>query len=238
MPLVQHFHILGRRMGAGAWTSTTVMNDVKEFDTGVALFPVISTADSLEVVSSDANDTGAGTGVQQVNIVYIDASNNIASVTKTMNGLTPVAVGGIANEILWMEAQAVGSNFVSAGNILLRKVTGGAGVEQITAGGNKSRSAKFMVPAGYMGMVTMWTCSTVTDTLDARLRATVRTLDRALVGPYLYQDGMYLPNNAWHTEDIDHSTELPPLARVKISAVAGALNVRADVSFCVTIRSM
>ena len=52
-----------------------------------------ATAAAITIVSSNANDTAAGTGARTVFVEYIDSNYNSVTVTVTMNGTTPVAVG-------------------------------------------------------------------------------------------------------------------------------------------------
>ena len=92
------FNIIGRRAG---FTSTSVLNDVKEFANSTAAIPVIT------------------------------SNNLVESAAITLNGTAAVAAGFTANEILWMETTAVGSEAVAVGNIRLRVVTGSIEIEQL-----------------------------------------------------------------------------------------------------------
>jgi len=187
------WRILGRRAG---FTSTSVLNDVKEFDNSVAAIPILSNS-SLDILSSSVNDDVGGTGINTVRVAYINSSNNFVQsdpieldgTTLRTNVLTGV------NAVLWMEAETVGSGAVAVGNIRLRINGGVIEVEQITAGGNKSLSARIMVPAGYNAYLTSWDGHCVNADQDMRLRATVNTATRALIAPYLFQDNAYLAVN-------------------------------------------
>lgn len=224
------FNILGRRAG---FTSTSVYNDVKEYDNSVANIPVLSNS-TLDIISSNANDTIAGTGVRQVKVVYIDNSNNLVeSAAINLNGTTLVTsvLTGV-NFVLWMEAVTVGSGNVAAGNIRLRINGGTIEVEQITAGGNKSRGGAVMIPTGYTGYITSLQGTAVSTTQNILLRATVNTLDRSLSSVYHYVDNLYLTDSQVDRSDF-HSLKLPALCKVKVSTISGATGVgnRADVSF-------
>lgn len=233
----QVFIITGRRAG---FTSPSVLNDVKEFGNAVASIPTITTGDALEVISSSTDDDGspAGTGVQTVKVTYIDASNNIVeSANIVLNGTAAVAAGFTANEILWMETTAVGTGGVAAGNIRLRVVAGAVEAEQISLGGNKSLSARFMVPAGYTAYLTTWDGLAVNNDQDLRLRATVTSLTRTLTsGIYHFQAGAYIPSNAAHFTILP-SLRLPALCKVKVSTFSGGTpgTVRAETNFSIVI---
>ena len=75
----------------------------------------------LEIVSDNANDTSAGSGVQSVDIHYLDETTGLGnSEIVILNGLTPVnTVDTNIGNIQWMHAQTVGSGGVPAGNISL-----------------------------------------------------------------------------------------------------------------------
>lgn len=80
-------------------------------------FDIITTADTLDIVSTSANDTSAGTGAQSVLIVGID--ENFLSVTEivTLNGTTPVTT---ANNYLGVNRMIVlvsGTNRTNVGTI-------------------------------------------------------------------------------------------------------------------------
>ena len=55
---------------------------------GLRYYP--STAAALNVVSTNANDTAAGTGARTVRVTGLDANWNEISEIVTLNGLTPV----------------------------------------------------------------------------------------------------------------------------------------------------
>lgn len=212
------FNIIGQRRG---FTSTSVLNGVKEYDNSVADFAITSNS-TLDIISSDANDTAAGTGVRTVKVTYINNSNNLVeSAAITLNGTTLVTsvLTGV-NQVLWMETDTAGSTGVAAGNIRLRINGGTVEVEQITAGGNKSRSAIFMIPTGYTGYVVNWMASSVNFDQDVRLRGTVNSLDRSLSTVYHYMSEKYCASNTNIPSGTDIWLKCPALSRIKCSTVA------------------
>jgi len=225
------FNLIGQRNG---FTSSSVLNDVKEYDNGVARIADTNNS-TLDIISSSANDDGSpqGTGVGQVKVVYIDNSNNLVeSGAIVLNGTTLVTsvLTGV-NQVLWMESLVVGSGGVADGNIRLRINGGTVEVEQITAGGNKSRSAVFMVPTGYTGYVVNWRVSAVNNDQDVRLRGQVNTLDRSIATNYHYISQKYAAINT-NIPQHDIWMKIPALARVKASTMSGgtASTVRCNVN--------
>jgi hypothetical protein len=126
------------------------------------LYQTPTTAQSLEIVSSNANDTSAGTGARTITIVGLNSSWVETSVTVTMNGTTPVAVTGTWMRIYRMYIETTGTYGTStassqAGTITLRN--SGAGVTwgllslDGTFGLGQSLIGSYTVPSGYTAYV-------------------------------------------------------------------------------------
>jgi hypothetical protein len=229
------FHVMGQR---STFVDAVAYHDISEYlgVAGAYTFTNLTGSENFEIVSSAAADSAAGTGTRTVDICYVNTSYAITCTTVTMNGITPVAVGVLgALMILWMEAASGGSGEVSAGNISLRISGGGATHEYIKAGGNKSLSARFMVPDGYVALVPIWDTNSIRQAADFRLRATVKTIDRSLGTRYLFQD------NAWISADghADHDLpwlRFPARSKIKVSAIPNSVTqARCDVSFSIVL---
>ena len=107
---------------------------------------------TVEAISTDANDTAAGTGAQQITIEGLDESFNRASETITMAGLsasTATTTTFIRVFRAYIPAGSVGTYAGNnIGSITIR--TSGAGTRfiSILAGRGQSQSAHYCVPAG------------------------------------------------------------------------------------------
>ncbi|GAG03191.1 unnamed protein product, partial [marine sediment metagenome] len=137
--------------------SATVLDDV----TQVPSTTVIPSPGGiqLEVVSSSGDDVsvGDGTGVQQVDIHYLDTDGAEQTEIVIMAGATPVnTVATDIDFVQWMHSSVVGTGGVAAGNISLRNTAGTVTYEYIAAGGNQSLSARVKVPAGKTGYIMGW----------------------------------------------------------------------------------
>ncbi len=230
------FNVMGRRVG---FTNTTSLHDIGEYlgDGSVVSFTDLAGTEVLELVSSSANDAAAGTGIRTVNVAYIDQLGALQiSDPITLNGTTAVAITWKAKCILWIQATTVGSGGVAAGNIDVRIVSGAVVQERVTAGGNRSLSARFMVPTGYEAFVPTWEAHSVNQDMDCRLRATVCNFARTVIQPYIFQDNAYLAANTNHDSRLPYLV-FPAGARLKISAKAGATtgSPRCDSSFPVIL---
>lgn len=116
---------------------------------------VYPTADeSWEVVSDNANDTAAGTGARTVTIIALDDTYaQLATVTVSLNGTTPVALPNGAtyfrkNLFVVATAGTVGPDGLATGNITLRVASAGATRGLIQAGNNGSFCSHYTVPLG------------------------------------------------------------------------------------------
>lgn len=105
---------------------------------------------SMEVVSSSANDTAAGTGARTVSIDYLDAAYAAQTVVLTMNGTTPVAMPVPVMRVNGMRVATSGTfGGNNIGNLSLRLAGGlGATFAYLRAGIGLSRTSLYTVPAG------------------------------------------------------------------------------------------
>jgi len=218
--------ILGSR--SQGWSSTSVFGDACEYlDTSQADMNTPTSGQTLYVVSTSANDASAGTGVRTVQIVYLDASGNLAATTKTMNGTTPVSCGTGFTFILWMESVTVGAGNIAAGNISITSTNGAATVattfEYISAGGNRSLSGRCKIPTGYSGYLLSWSAASISATMDAQIRTDTLAYDRSLsAGAVHFQDRVFLASGAKQDQAPLWYLKCPAGAVIKVSAIPGS----------------
>lgn len=145
--------VFGRRTGIGnTWV------DLWEGPTAEYVFPTAPM--QMQVVSTSANDTAAGTGVQRISITYLDNLYNRQVEEVTLNGTTPVLT--VATNILRINSThsvAVGTNRTAVGNVSVQAVGGATTYAFITSGGNYARQAVYTVPEGGTAYVAQWQLS-------------------------------------------------------------------------------
>ncbi len=135
---------LGHVPSAGASVGAIAV-DVWE---GGGAYPFPATAQTLEVLSSSANDTAAGTGARTVSVSCLDAGyNQEALQTVSLNGITPVALTNQCLRVNVFTTATSGSGHVNAGDLTLRVAGGGTTLAIARAGYGFSRSAVYTVPA-------------------------------------------------------------------------------------------
>jgi hypothetical protein len=218
------------------FVNTSDQHDIAEFlqAGGNKTLPAITGSEAFAVSSTSVQDAAAGTGARSVLVVYLNSGWAIAQELVTLNGTTAVALAATGiKEILGMEVDGnVGSAGTAVGNISLHLVGNTSAVyERITGGGNRSLTAKFVVPLGYEAIIPSWTVSAINNDQEVRLRATVNTLDRTLSAVYKFQAMTYVPTNSVQTSDIQW-LKFPAKCIIKCSTIpAGtAGTVRASVS--------
>lgn len=118
------------------------------------LYPYMTGATSLEVVSSSAQDSAAGTGAASISMVLLDVNYVASTVVISLNGTTPVAIPGSWFRInvafvITKGSGASATRAVNAGDISIRNSGAGTVRGIIPAGKGITRQAVFTVDAGY-----------------------------------------------------------------------------------------
>lgn len=115
------------------------------------LIPRPSTAVSMELVSTSADDTAAGTGARSVVIGYLDTDYVAQLVVLPTNGLTPVALPSAARRInTFICADSVGTyGGTNIGTLSIRAAGGlGATYAHMPAGVGIHQSSLYTTPLG------------------------------------------------------------------------------------------
>jgi hypothetical protein len=128
--------------------------------------------EQMSVISEDANDTSAGSGVQTLTVSYLDAAGAEQTTTVTMNGttavpLTPTDVRFVQD----LQSLTVGTGGVADGNIRIYKTSDATLVySMIATGGNQSLVPSKMVPAGKTLILREWVASESSTNKRCRVR--------------------------------------------------------------------
>lgn len=214
--------------GSGCFTSLGERESLNQKVQGVDIWR--GTADTIPeppdvgeqmtVVSDDAGDALAGTGVQTVRIEYLDAAGVEKTEDIDLNGLT--GVNTIATDIRFVNAMyavAVGSNGVAEGNITIHQTGTPATVYNlIYIGGNMSLTVARMIPAGKSFYLTRWTATSTTQNQQVAIRIRATQRDGVLIqGVYLFIDSVIVEVDTYeHT--FSCPIRIPALAKIKVSA--------------------
>lgn len=117
--------------------------------TGGGLYPFMTVATSLEVVSDSASDAAAGVGARTVLISGLDINYVEQSSIITLNGLTAVDIPIQYFRINQIMVLSAGSSESNVGTITVRDAGAGATRGLIGPTNGISRQAVFTVPAGH-----------------------------------------------------------------------------------------
>ena len=149
---------LNLRQGRTTWNkwgyNTDIDNGVTETIASFGgTFTRLTTASTLSVVSTDANDINGGTGTNSIIIYGIDSNREAVIEVVTMNGVTPVTT---SNSYLGVNRLAIylsGSGGVNAGTINVTATTGGSTQGQIPLGEGSSQQAIFFTQTGHTALM-------------------------------------------------------------------------------------
>ena len=133
---------------------------------GSNLYPWPTAAETLSVVSDDADDTSAGTGARTVEIEGLDSSWNVLTETVTMNGSTPVVTTGLFLRVYRVRVVTAGSTGLNEGTITCTNTTSSNVIGQISLGSSgfgQSLMAIYTVPAGKTAYLTNFDFSSGKD---------------------------------------------------------------------------
>lgn len=114
----------------------------------------LTTADTMKISSSSANDTSSGTGARTVLLEGLNQNYEVISEVITLTGQTEVASTKAYLRVTGITVLTMGSNGGNAGVIYAGTGTVTAGVpavvhELVPIGFNKEASGIYTVPAGY-----------------------------------------------------------------------------------------
>ena len=124
---------------------------------GSNAYPWMSTDDQLEVLSSDTDDTSAGTGARTVELQGLDSSWNVLTETVTMNGTSAVTTTGSFLRIFRARVVTAGSSGRNEGTITIRdqdtSTTRALITNPATYGNGQTLMAVYTIPAGKTGYI-------------------------------------------------------------------------------------
>ena len=118
---------------------------------GSKLYPWPTAAETLNVVSTDADDTSAGTGARTVEIEGLNSSWAVITETVSMNGTTNVTTTNSFLRVYRVRVVTAGSTGVNEGTITCTNTTSSNVIGQISLGSSgfgQSLMALYTVPAG------------------------------------------------------------------------------------------
>lgn len=170
----------------------TVPEDITDNGGVYAGFPLTS-GETITVLSSNVNDTSAGSGARTLRITGLDDNYNIQTEDFILNGTTPVVGIKIFTRVHTGRVLTSGTSndTYNAGNITVRHTTTAANVFLfIRIGTNQSYSSGYTIPTGYTGYVRNINCkigsgSSTTSAIDFSIwtQSALKTTSKILRRP-------------------------------------------------------
>lgn len=187
--------------------------------------------EQMVVVSENAGDAAAGTGVRTARLHYLDAAGDEQAEDVALDGTSPVST--VATDIRFVNdfyALTVGSTGVADGHIKVYK-SGSAGLvyTMIAAGGNKSLVPHRMVPRAKSLTLVQWHAA---EAQAKRCAFRIRSTDMngvLLPGVFCFKGVCYL--NATASGDLSVPCLVPALSIVKVSAWPDAVGAEGSVGW-------
>ncbi len=141
---------LGLRQGVELWNKFGYNEDISVGTEVVAswggTFTPLTTPTTMTIVSTSANDTGGGSGVETIIVYYIDENRDKQLLIVPMTGTTPIITTELSLGVNRIAMFLVGSGTVNAGTINITATTGGSQMAQMPAGGGVTQQCIFHIP--------------------------------------------------------------------------------------------
>ena len=117
--------------------------------------PVGGSAETVDVVSTDADDTAAGSGARTVAITGLDANWDLQNDTLTMNGTTAVTTTTTWFRVFRLKVLTSGASDENEGTITVNHTTTTANVFiNVAPNVGQSQVAAYTVPRGFTAYIT------------------------------------------------------------------------------------
>ena len=159
---------LGRRQGSVLWNKFGYNDSIGTGSPEViaswgGTFNPMTTARTLSIVSTDANDDGdpAGTGANSVIVYGVDENREEQTVTVTLNGTTPVVTTEQWLGVNRMSVALAGSGQENAGTITATATTDLTTQAQIPAGQGTSQQCIFFTSANRQALAEWLTLTVI-----------------------------------------------------------------------------
>jgi len=137
-----------RKFGQNTQINNGQIEDVWD---GGGLYPWMTAAAQLELVSTSANDTPGDIGAHTIMIYGLDENYAEVSEQMTLDGVSPVFTVNSYLRIFRIEVLTAGLNEidgVNTGDLKIQDLAGGTVRAQVSIGNNQSQMALWTVPAG------------------------------------------------------------------------------------------
>lgn len=135
---------------------TVVSNVLVDIWYGGGILSHLSTAETMDMASTSADDDAGGIGAQSVILFGVDNNYSPIQETVTLDGLTPVTTLNSFLRINNMKVDTVGSSSMNAGIITATATSSATLQDSIAPNMGTDFNSHYTIPAGYYGFVCSW----------------------------------------------------------------------------------
>lgn len=191
----------------------------------------------MEVVGAEPTDASGSTGVQQVEIHYLDTHYEEQREQVWMSGATVMTT--VATDIIRINAFhaiKVGSTGFAGGTIVLRGVGGGTTYAQIDKGLNVALQAIYTIPANKKLCITDWTVGAGSAAGSRYCEFLLRATAHDDFGDIEYNANLFNVFDIVAAQDASYQRNfnlhlcLPPKTDIKVSVKSDAATANAETS--------
>jgi hypothetical protein len=199
-------------------------NTVEDIWTNTGTLVYLSAAETMEIASTNANDTSAGTGAQTVSIEGVDGTGAALTEIVSLNGTTDVTTLNSFYRVNRMKVLTVGSD-ASGSNIgdITATATTSATVQcHMLAGTSLSMNSHYTVPLGKTGLVYRGEFNCVRTSAGFLPLVEFKCMMREHNGPWIEGFGKRFDTEVSIELDVDliHPSVLPERSEIRITAIA------------------
>lgn len=193
----------------------TVAGVLETVWTGSNLYPWMTVADQMELLSGSINDDVGGTGAITLELFGLDSSYNPISEMISLNGTAPVTTTLSYFRNFRAIIRSAGSTGWNVGVITIRDQDIGTTRAIIDANKNQTLMAVYTIPAGYTGYITSWYAGSVASK-DTQIELYIRPFGEV----FQVKRNMIL-NNAIYDEYIDFPEVATEKSDIEVRALSG-----------------
>ncbi len=139
--------------------NSTITNTPEDIWTVGGQQVYLDAAETMDIVSTDANDNSAGSGLQTLQIFGLDGNFDEVDEEIIMNGTTIVTTANSYIRVHDLRGVTAGASDFNEGDITATATVDGSIQNEMLAGGNASQSLQYTIPNGKRGALTTLTFS-------------------------------------------------------------------------------
>lgn len=190
---------------------------------------IITTAETIDVVSSSTSDDFGSTGAQLIQIYGLNENYEIQEEQITMDGTTTVTTASLWREVNRVSVILAGSNRKNVGNITVTNTTSGQTMAVVQSELGITQDSHYMVPAGYTGFLCSMEASVYRSTGSGSREAEIKGKFYNVAGNIILTLATVAAENDTITREFHVPARIPEKSMYWYTATASGNNTAASV---------